>query len=298
MISEQWDLGQICRYLDFPEEAIRALSAVEQEIAKNREAQIRLDRATDALFIEGSREFEREGEEAAKIAGVDRKSADMLMLLRGLPRLAANYRAAGIDEGIFRDTAHDLLWKLRECRACFGVWGTFVTSWFPGFYRMTRFAVGRLQYEPIGFPFDEYEGLRKGDIVYNCHIPSSGPLTEEAVEDSLRCAAKFYGCADGIFPVFCSSWLLYPPMAEAVYPEGSNLEKFYRRFTILSEEKDEKCGDFWRVFHRFYSEEALKGAAEDTALQRNLKKFLSDGGHMGHGRGVILYRASCGQMKE
>lgn len=53
-------------------------------------------------------------------------------------------------------------------------------GWFDGFFEMTRFALGRLQFELMDFP-ESYEktghvrpeGMTK---VINMHIPSCGPL--------------------------------------------------------------------------------------------------------------------------
>ena len=214
----------------------------------------------------------------------------MAFLVSLLPRMMADYRARGISEEIFWNTAHDLTCKLMECRKNRGVWGIFVTFWYPGFYRLERFALGRLQYERRKFPYEGVEGLEKGSVVYNCHIPSSGPLTPEDVEDSVRRAKEFYAADqnDAPFAVFCSSWLLYRPHVE-LFPEGSNLRLFAERFTVMENKPDETNHDFWRIFNIPWDASLdLASLPEATSLQRLFKGFLMEGNTMGSGIGYFL----------
>ena len=121
----------------------------------------------------------------------------------------------------------DLNWKLHECRKMYGIWGSFVSWWFDGFFEMTRFALGRLQFELMDFP-ESYEktghvrpeGMTK---VINMHIPSCGPLKKADCEASFRQAAAFFADA---FPgekiaFFCESWLLYPRHREFLSPDST-----------------------------------------------------------------------------
>lgn len=97
-----------------------------------------------------------------------------------------------------------------------------------GFFEMTRFALGRLQFELMDFP-ESYEktghvrpeGMTK---VINMHIPSCGPLKKEGCEASFRQAAAFFADA---FPgekiaFFCESWLLYPAPSRIFKPGFRN----------------------------------------------------------------------------
>lgn len=67
------------------------------------------------------------------------------------------------------------------------------------FFEMTRFALGRLQFELMDFP-ESYEktghvrpeGMTK---VINMHIPSCGPLKKADCEASFRQAAAFFADA-------------------------------------------------------------------------------------------------------
>jgi len=61
---------------------------------------------------------------------------------------------ADLTDELFWDTIADLKFKLIECHDVYGIWGTFVASWYPWFYTMHRFKLGRLQYEAVHFSGD------------------------------------------------------------------------------------------------------------------------------------------------
>ena len=61
----------------------------------------------------------------------------------------------------------DLHYKLDECSLVYGTVGTFVAPWFSGFFNMTRFGLGRLQFE-ITNTKEEY-------IVGGVCIPAESP---------------------------------------------------------------------------------------------------------------------------
>ena len=132
--------------------------------------------------------------------------------------------------------------------------------------------------------------LKQGDVVCNCHIPSSGALLGEDVLASLKMAYDFYPQyrRNGILPITCNSWLLYPPVAE-LFKEGSNLDRFYKIFEILKTKEQEHNSDFWRIFNLPFSEENLQNAPENSSLQRSIKAFLQAGNHLGAGLGIILF---------
>ena len=86
--------------------------------------------------------------------GLHRHVVDFLFLALASERLRENYRAAGLTDELFWDTIADLKFKLIECHDVYGIWGTFVASWYPWFYTMHRFKLGRLQYEAVHFSGD------------------------------------------------------------------------------------------------------------------------------------------------
>ena len=80
--------------------------------------------------------------------------------------------------------------------------------------------------------------------------------------------------------------MLYPPHY-TVFPEGSNLRRFYDRFTILSQKETDLHANLWRVFHT--TETNISRLTATNSLQRNLLSYLQAGNRMGTGLGVILY---------
>ena len=200
------------------------------------------------------------------------------------PALREAYRKAGLPEEIFRDTMRDLRYKAIECKAVYDVWGTFVSSWFIGFFALIRFEIGRFQYEMSTFssegsPFDGRRGL-------GIHIPSSGPLRKEEMEESFRRAAAFFESripGDEIL-FMTDTWLLYPPLQEAL-PEGSGIRLFGDYFTVVS--STEHRNDYWRVFDTFdvSDPDRLKNG---TFLQRLYVSWLKEGKPNGNGTGYFL----------
>ena len=279
-----------CERLRFPPEAVAALCAAREVIACAGTGAEPVLRAASEDLLEGSGEgyLERLAEVSALVPSVPRETLDMVFLISCLPELRARYRRKGLSEALFWATMEDLRFKLAECRRVRGVWGTFVTDWYDGFFRITRFAIGRLQYERRKVPFDA-PCLAKGSEACACHIPSSGPLTPESVDASLRAARDFFPDvrAGGAFPVICHSWLLYPPVV-ALFPERSNLALFAARFQIFHTEIDPENKDAWRVFDRPFDPAGVGQLPADTALRRSLKAYLASGNCMGSGYGFLL----------
>ena len=183
-------------------------------------------------------------------------------------------------------------WKLRECMDCEEVWGTFVPHWYRGFFEMTRFGLGRFQFEKTDFDADYYEKcgntLKRGDTVINFHIPSAGPLTDEKRLDSYKQAYKFFGGKDGEPMAFvCGSWLLYEGHREFL-PENSNILRFMDDFDIIRSADREKFSDGWRVFGK-YSNGPVEDLPEDTSIRRAFKQRLQQGKPTGYGYGVFFF---------
>lgn len=191
-------LSFIMDYLDFPTEAQKELLAAYDVICANPKSEAILTKWVNTYEENIHLPYEtaiREMEEAVSpavlsmtgslnessdrfpgIPAVHPYTADLLLFLCLTRRLKALYDARGLSEQIYRDSCLDLTWKLNECHKMYGIWGTFVPWWEPGFYEMTRFALGRLQFELVPFP-ESYEasGKHKPDTMtqaINVHIPS------------------------------------------------------------------------------------------------------------------------------
>lgn len=233
-------------------------------------------------------------EEFAKKNGMHRYSADMLFLLYCARRLQENYALTGLSEAIFYETMRDLTYKLEECKKMYGVYGTFVYSWFFRHYTMQLFQLGCFQYEKIPFRFEDYRYkdstmIKRGEQVYNIHIPSGVHLTEQARMDSYKKLYEFVKTPETTYiPITCSSWLLYPSNRQ-VYPEHSNLMGFLNDFDIISsEESEEVFPDAWRVFYKEFDGDTSQ-LPRETTLQRRYIDWLDAGNKVGGGTGVFLF---------
>ena len=284
--------------LGFDKEAVESLSADIEKIYANGDAK--------ALFAGAVDDYERdinsnytELREAAKrageIVGVHAYSAELLLFICFSKHLRELYRLRGISDRIWFDSMSDLKWKLWECKAVKGIWGSFVAGWFPGFFNLTRFALGRLQFEIVAFD-GEYEkngkALKKGDKVINVHIPRTlTPLDKESRDDAYAQAAEFFkNMTDGAPIAFvCSSWLLYPE-AEKILPAHSNIRGFMADYDMIRSKTngEGEYGDMWRLFDMDFTGD-LNDYPEDSSLRRAYKKFLLDGNRTGSGYGVFFY---------
>ncbi len=203
--------------------------------------------------------------------------------------LKEKYKAKGIDEAVWRQSMCDLKAKLIECKNVRGIWGSFVADWFCGFFCMTRFGLGRLQYEITRIPEIKNEENKEytGKKVINIHIPGIGPLLPEDVEESLGLAAKFYADEfEGDEVLFhCGSWLLFPEHREFL-PERSRILQFMDFFTVIDSGYHDDGHDLWRIFNT--DEKDVDKFPADTSLQRAYIAWLKAGNKPGWGRGIII----------
>jgi hypothetical protein len=232
---------------------------------------------------------------AGRLCGVHNHTTDFLLYACLTKHLRALYAEKDIDDGIWHDTVSDLKYKLEECKHVRGVCGMFVAFWMPGWFKMTRFALGRLQFEIVDFG-REYQkdgiALGKQSKVLNMHIPRSGqPLSKQLYEQSFSRAKAFFAsqlpadqCPDGKVPFVCHSWLLYPRMTEFV-SESSNVLRFMKEFEILS--WDDSDGEsLWCLFDT--AERNPARLPTDTSLRRAFVERLKSGGRVGWGYGILF----------
>ena len=284
--------------IGFDDEAIEALSSDLERMLAEPESKAIIEKQVALYETDVNRNYGEilsETDKAAEIAGVHKYSAELLIFILFSKRLRELYKQNGISDKIWFDSMCDLKWKLWECKAVKGSWGSFVAGWFPGFFNLTRFALGRLQFEIVEFD-GEYEKdgkkLKKGDKVINVHIPRTlTPLDKESRDDAYAQAAEFFsGMTDGAPIAFvCSSWLLYPE-AEKILPAHSNIRGFMADYDIIRSKVDEE-GDYhtmWRLFDMDFTGD-FNDYPEDSSLRRAYKKFLLDGNRTGSGYGVFFY---------
>lgn len=220
---------------------------------------------------------------------VCRRRATAVMLIVAVEQLKKAYADKGLPEELMWDTLVDVKCKLTETHDLTGVWGTGAIGWYIRVYGLRIIKLGRLEFEPIGYKWDTpYRGIQKGDPVMNMHIPSTGPMKIEDVLDSFKRAYRFYGYTEPM-PVAAASWLLYPPVCESVFKEGSNLKNFYDLFDVVEQYVDPSNHNFWRIFNMDYEPGVLDRVPLDTSLRRNLHAFMKPGRDMGVGRCMLLF---------
>lgn len=215
----------------------------------------------------------------------------MLLLLCMVIQLHKRYIQKGISDEIFYNTMCDFKYKLDECKLIHKKIGTFVPSWYKGFFEMRIFALGRLQFEINHTWFDcTVKGIYipKGTKVLSVHIPRTGmPLCHDLVVDSYKNAKEFFKDEFNDDIIFiCNSWLLYP-WNRSVYKEGSNLAKFYDDFTIVSFGEYQNYSEIWRLFDCLYDGNP-NNLPCDTSLRRSFIERIKNNQPIGHGTGVIL----------
>lgn len=227
---------------------------------------------------------------AASLCGIHEYTAELLLYILMSAVLRERYRERGIDEEIFHDTMCDLRYKLEECKAVKGIVGTFVPSWFAGFFDMTRFALGRLQFELTPFGADyERDGKRLSpdSSVINVHIPRDGTPLDKVRCDEAYCRAAEFFCPhiDGDIAFVCYSWLLYPEL-KTVLPAHSNIVRFAAQYDCLRWGVSKDNIDLWRLFDT--DERHPDRLPQNTTARRSVVAHLKAGGKLGWGYGVFF----------
>ena len=283
-------IREIMEHIGFPQEAVIAIGESIERLSESAD----FNSVADEFIAhpENIDDILKRLGLLSKQLGENGYTMNMCLLLCACPALRERYAERGIDEEIFWKSIEDLRWKLRECMDCKGVWGTFVPQWYKGFFEMTRFGLGRFQFERSCFYADEYEKcgnvIRRGDAVINFHIPSSGPLTVEKRMDSYKRAYEFFGGKNGEPMAFvCDSWLLYEGHREFL-PKNSNILGFMDDFDIIMSADKESFDDGWRVFGKCI-DGPVDDLPEDTSIRRAFKQRLRQGKPTGYGYGVFFF---------
>ena len=287
-----WDSSHVRRLLsrwDYPAEAVDTLGRAMESAMGHPRTRALLDGASEAydagaeLYMEG---VLAQISDMAADCGEHPFTMQLLPYLRMLESAERRYAAVGISQEIYEATFADLLCKARECRRVYGVWGSFVASWFTGFFELKRFALGRLQFEFSSFEADE--PLPRGERVINVHIPSNGPLLRDDCQDAYERAVGFFGYAhEEETPFVCDSWLLHPLCSEL--GASSRICQFAADYELLYTIDDPEQSDMWRIFDRPWpSSRTVEELPEQTALQRIFRRQLLSGGSVGRGYGLYL----------
>ena len=233
-------------------------------------------------------EVYNKAKEITRITCLHAYTVELLVFICMTRRLRELYDEQGIDMQIYRDSVLDLKWKLEECKIVKGVCGSFVAPWFVGFFNLTRFAIGRLQFEIVTLWFD-YEGrgvkIEKDKTqVISVHIPRTNtPIDKETCDRSYAQARAFYRERFGVeYPFACYSWLLYPANKDILAPE-SNTYRFMSEYEVIKSD-DNNGEDLWRLFDT--DEKDPDKLPTDTSMRRRYVEHLKKGGKVGCGLGM------------
>ncbi len=228
--------------------------------------------------------------EAARLLYLHEYTTELLISICMSRRLKAEYAARGLADDVFHNSMLDLKYKLEECKLVKGIVGSFVAFWFDRFFNLTRFALGRLQFEMVNFGRSyEKDGavLTPESRVINVHIPRTmSPLSVAECDAAFARAKEFFAKETGPICAFvCSSWLLYPEH-EHMLSHESNVYKFMKRFDIINSGTSKNRGDLWRLFDT--DEKRWDKLPDDTSLRRAYVEQLKNGGQVGWGYGVFI----------
>ncbi len=283
--------------LGFDSDAIASLHRDIKKIYENEQAKDLFERSIAEYESNINTDYtllRKNADAAGELVGVHAYSAELLLFICLSKHLRRLYRERGIADKIWYDSMSDLKWKLWECKAVKGIWGSFVACWFPRFFDMTRFALGRLQFETCVVKDDcivNGKEVKSGMKALAIHIPRTmTPITKQSRLDSYKQAIEFYADEFKDQPMLfaCDSWLLSEEMP-SLLRDGSNIKSFCEDFVIVRYEKATagEYNDAWRLFDMDYTGN-IDDFPEDSTLRRNYKEYLKSGGVMGCGMGYFF----------
>lgn len=232
-------------------------------------------------------------DQLSDLAGIHRYTGRLLLQICMCGIMKKYYLKEGVDEQIWYFSVQDLKWKMIECKCIYNIWGTFLDTWFQGYFQMTRFGFEKLQFELVPFGRNyEKNGvvLTPESMVIKTHIPRTGTkLDRESKNKSYELAATFYRERYGLDPVVfvCGSWLLFPRNKEVLSPE-SNLYAFISDFDIIQHWEYEDYSQVWRLFDVNYEGNVDK-LPQDTSLRRTYADWIRKGIKTGAGYGVYVF---------
>jgi len=297
MTETKEQMTDLMATIQLPEEGIRQLLDAREQLEKEGHWDVIVQTAEQVMTADGELSVltktlaETEGRE--ETFGVNRYLLDALMLFCCWEEVKMRYEKQGLPMDVFDKSLEDMKWKMLECYEIHGVYGNFVGHWYDGFFNLTRFGLGRLQFELR--PFEgkedcEVDGVQihPGDTVINMHIPSAGPMKPELLDDAFARAEVFF---KEHFPkdytVFgVESWLIDPDLVR-ILPEG-NMKAYADRFHLVAAEKSETIfPDGWRVFGAEWKKKPEE-LPRKTGLQRAIADYLQQGGKLGSGYGIFV----------
>ncbi len=188
------------------------------------------------------------------------------------------YKNRGISDDIFIATMKFFTRFLYYHNKVYGefkyVWGW----WAVRQIAMQEFRIGELEYEMV---------IQDDKKFISIHIPSDADMTSSKLRKSYLDARNFfnkYYTEYANVDMICGSWLLAPALKK-ILPGDSKIIQFQNSFDLTSQEDDSPGFLDWVYGRRDIPFENLP---EETSLQRNLKKYLLNGGKVEWANGTLI----------
>jgi len=203
----------------------------------------------------------------------------MLALIAAADDVRAFHRSRGVPAAISDRSLSDLGQQAWVHRRTFGGFGLHTYGWMAHAYSGNLYWLGRLQFNLL---------QRADGWALSTHIPESGPLTPDAVDDSFRQAAAFFAEHFSDYPTHlfhCGSWLLDPQLADVLKPE-SNMVRFQKLWALEGTPTPADDDAIFFVFRR-RGDVDRSTLPRDTSLQRAILDRLAAGGHWNAWDGTV-----------
>ncbi|NEG89539.1 hypothetical protein GFD25_05965 [Bifidobacterium aerophilum] len=244
------------------------------------------DEGMDA--VRGLTEPQRRGESWLALKSVIGEDPDGMRMLYWMLYAAGQYTfreycRLGISDPVFDATMACFTRFVGEHKASYGTYGFDRDFWTYRQLSTRLFRLGDLEFE---LAYEYVPACLGSSRVVSMHIPSDARLDPDHCDLSIAKSRAFFA---RFFPEWaqlpyaCESWLLSPALNELL-PSSSHILAFQHRFDILETNPDAQDWREW-VFRR--SPLPVEALPEDTSLQRNMKRFLLDGGKVGTGTGQL-----------
>lgn len=263
------DCKELYTLIELPDEIVKKLEHI--EIGLTQEQMQRFSKA-----MRTKETFEETSSQLKDLFSEDKNGYKMLKLLLSVACDAyAIYCEKGIPKKIFAETMKCFTRFTKEHKESFGEYGFDRSFWVGRQLSLLLFRIGELEFE-----LNELDDKNAVSI----HIPSDSDLSKS--EESLKMAKEFLekyypNYADGVY--YCFTWLLSPAL-EGLLPPSSRIRLFRKCFTVTKYDEESEFYKQW-VYKR--KDIAPVDFPEDTSLQRNIKKYVLAGGHIGEGFGLL-----------
>ena len=259
-------LQTLCREIQLPEEVTKTVLALENSC-----------RLPTLPLLRREETWEQGLKETEALLGEDPDGFGMLTcMLLCAESCRAEFEQLGLSHEVFVDTMACFTRFVGEHLKSFGRYGFDRAFWTVRQVSCMLFRMGALEYELF---------TEKGQKMISLHIPSDADLSLPSLRDSWcqakKLLARFPDYANGHW--ICGSWLISPDLRNFL-PESSRILGFQRSFTVHDTWVDEEFKE-WVYGRVDIPNEELP---EKTSLQKNVKRFLLNGGAFRSALGVLV----------